>query len=326
LLVPIVLAVGCSGSGTAGKPLSPSTYLDHALSVIHSNAVYVPSGGWTPSLREARKMAVGAKTPAETYAAIIYTLGQLQRAGDMHAGFTNPENAKLEAQAEKSSGDTLTAAPVVSPLSRRIGLVNLPAIGSPPDSRNAHHYARTALRSIGALQAKAHPCGWIIDLRDDSGGDMYPMLLAVGPILGNGRAIGFVAKDGKPVFVSYRNGTLGGVGVVSRSPVSVAGIKPVPPVAVLTGLTTVSSGEAVAIAFRGRRDARSFGEPTGGATNSPQSYRLRDGASISVSADWDADRDGNVYRRAISPDVPVRGGDALEAAKHWLLSTDACSR
>lgn len=294
--------------------------------MIHSNAIYTPAAGWTQTEREARKMAAAAKTPADTYGAIIYTVGQLQQAGDMHAGFINPANAKLEAQAETTSGSALTAAPVVSRLARRIGLVELPAIGSQPDSKNARHYARTALASISALQAKAHPCGWILDLRDDSGGDMYPMLLAVGPILGDGRAIGFVDKSGTPAFVSYSNMTLSGGGQVVRSPIKVEDIEPLPPVAILTGLETLSSGEAVTIAFRTRRNTRSFGEPTGGATNSPQAYRLADGAIIHLSTDWDVDRDGNVYRHAITPDTPVNGGDALAAARHWLLSGDACSR
>ena len=66
---------------------------------------------------------------------------------------------------------------------------------------------------------------------------------------------------------------------------------------------------------------------TGSAlTNSPEAYRLADGAVIHISADWDVDRDGNVYRHPIAPDTPVNGGDALTAAQHWVLSTDACSQ
>jgi hypothetical protein len=42
----------------------------------------------------------------------------------------------------------------------------------------AHHAIREA--------ATARPCGWVVDLRRNTGGSLPPMLAAVGPILGDG--------------------------------------------------------------------------------------------------------------------------------------------
>ena len=159
------------------------------------------------------------------------------------------------------------------------------------------------------------------------------MLLGVGPILGSGNLIGFVDKNGKTVAsVSYRNNTLsararGAVHSVP-APERIPDFRPAPAVAVLTGPSTGSAGEAVAIAFRGRPLTRSFGANTAGATNSPTIYRLADGATIRFSTALDTDRQGHIYRHAIAPDVRVsasKGNDRVaRVAITWLKSTTAC--
>lgn len=59
-----------------------------------------------------------------------------------------------------------------------------------------------------------------------------------------------------------------------------------PRVAVLTAI----SGEAVAIAFRGRADTRSFGTPTCGLSTSNHTDRLSDGGNLYLTASVMADR------------------------------------
>ena len=326
-----LLVTACSSRKAAPNPRAPSVYLDHALTVMRANAIYTPASGWDAVALEARKMASAAKTTADTYGAILYLVGQLTQAGDAHAQFENPLTAKLMAQGGVAlSGTTMTPPPSVSLVDRRVGYVGVPAISSLPASPNSRRYVSTALSSISSLQAKDRPCGWIVDLRANTGGDMYPMLLSVGPILGEGRLIGFVARKGSTLYVSYRDSTLSGDGEPVAAPLKVAVFSPAPSVAVLVGPATVSSGEAVAIAFRERPNTRSFGAPTGGATDSPQTYRLADGAAVRVSVEWDVDRRGTVYKHPIRPDVAVSehlpDKAVVQAAEKWLLSTASCSQ
>jgi carboxyl-terminal processing protease len=323
-----VLAGGCSSRKTAANPLSPTAYLDHALTVMRANAVYTPTAGWPAVIKEARTMAAGAKTAVDTYGAINYAIGQLQQAGDLHAVFTNAFTAKVQAQAAATPGGS-SPPPTVSRVDDRVGLIDLPGVKTLP-TRNARRYAARALAAVASLQARDHPCGWIVDVRNNTGGDMYPMLLSVGPILGNGRLIGFTGGKVSDSFVSYSDGTLSGGGHIARAPVKVPNIAPAPAVAVLTNSMTFSSGEAVTIAFRGRLHTRSFGTSTGGATNSPQIYRLADGATVRVSVVWDIDRRGIVYRNPIKPEVAFPDSasprSVEQAAEKWLLSTAACAR
>ena len=157
---------------------------------------------------------------------------------------------------------------------------------------------------------------------------MYPMLLAIGPILGEGRLIGFAGRSGPVHWVSYRSGTLESDAGVVRAPRRVPDLTPQPPVAVVTSLDTASSGEAVAVAFRGRQSTRSFGTATWGAPNSPQSFRLSDGTSLRVSTYLDVDRTGTVYRGSVEPDVDAStyGYYAPEqVAARWVRTTPPCS-
>lgn len=100
----------------------------------------------------------------------------------------------------------------------------------------------------------------------------------------------------------------------------VAGIDAKPPkslsplvsawVAVLTGPRTASSGEAVAIAFRGRPDTRSFGLPTAGLSTANGTFPLPDGSMLLLTAAVDADRTGRKYRDKVDPDETI-GADAV---------------
>jgi carboxyl-terminal processing protease len=299
------------------------------LGLIRSNAVYTPKAGWRAVDSEATKMAASAKTAADTYPAIEYAIEQLREAGDLHATFTTPASQKIEEKIDSSTPKP--SPPSVSLATPRIGLIGLTAINRLPGTSDARQYATSALTDISALQDRRRPCGWIVDLRGDRGGDMYPMLQSVGPILGSGRLIGFSSKGKPSVWVSSRNTSLSGAGYKVRAPMRIPDISPAPAVAVLIGPNTASAGEAVAIAFKGRPQTRSFGATTAGATNSPDTYPLADGATIRISSNWEIDREGHIYRHAITPDALVaedfrRGDRPAAAASGWLESTLGCRR
>ncbi|MFI8817948.1 hypothetical protein ACIGWV_41730, partial [Streptomyces sp. NPDC055082] len=46
--------------------------------------------------------------------------------------------------------------------------------------------ARTTAETYASIRRAQGTCGWVVDLRHNSGGDMWGPLASVGPILGNG--------------------------------------------------------------------------------------------------------------------------------------------
>ncbi|NNF26841.1 MAG: peptidase S41, partial [Gemmatimonadetes bacterium] len=163
----------------------------------------------------------------------------------------------------------------------------------------------------------------------NTGGNMWPMIAGVGPILGEDTVGFFVDPDS--IFRSWSY--VEGEARINDSPVNAAIPAyeleaPGPHVAVLTDSLTASSGEAVAVAFRGRDGARSFGQPTWGLSTANAPFLLDDGAVIFLTVSTMVDRAGVVYGGEVAPDEVVMGektGDpqtdeVLEAALTWLTA------
>ena len=95
------------------------------------------------------------------------------------------------------------------------------------------------------------------------------------------------------------------------------------PIAILTGPSTISSGEIVTVAFRGQALTRSFGQPTRGLSTCNEDFALSDGAEIALTVAVYVDRTGERYGGAIQPDELVAGDreKLCEVASAWLHST-----
>jgi C-terminal processing protease CtpA/Prc len=92
-----------------------------------------------------------------------------------------------------------------------------------------------------------------------------------------------------------------------------------PRVAVLTDGLVASSGEAVAISFRARPNARSFGAATCGLSTANQTYRLSDGGMLYLTVAVMADRTRTPYGDSIAPDEMVSGdAEVVQRAIAWL--------
>ncbi len=81
------------------------------------------------------------------------------------------------------------------------------------------------------------------------------------------------------------------------------------------------------MAFRGRPNARSFGEPTAGVPTGNAPIPLPDGALLNLTSAYGLDRLGRTYADRIAPDQTVRtswrrvgtpGDPVVLAARAWL--------
>jgi C-terminal processing protease CtpA/Prc len=203
-----------------------------------------------------------------------------------------------------------------SRIGREVGYLELPTLAALHGDEEYPRRVRALIQEIDSPDV----CGWIVDLRRNGGGNMWPMLEGVRPVLGEG-PLGFFVPGNVPW--SYPS-TSGPAITVHRSN---------PPVAVLTSRVTASSGEALAIAFRGRALTRSFGESTFGVPTANTTFPLPDGAWLVLTTAHEADRTGRVYEGAIAPDetFPIdwrrlgADDDPLVArAADWLRGHAVC--
>jgi carboxyl-terminal processing protease len=293
-------------------------YLNHALDLIQEYSYYRKTVDWTAIRNAAYDLADGANTPTRTYAAINLVI---QMIGDRHGGITLPYtigNAR-SSYFEPAVGKLL---------GERLGYI-LVLNSNFSDDAVADQYVTSMQGEIKKID-QFHPCGWIVDLRGNPGGWYSPMEVGIGPVLGEGVLGGPIDADGKVTYLTYQDG-IGRLGdeveFAIASPYHL--IEPNPPVAVLTDSGTDSAAEVLTIAFHGRPDTRSFGQPTGGHNpGMGKVITLDDGGSLWITTHLMTDRTSKIYPETpIQPDevVPLHTDRSVpQAAMDWLLGQPAC--
>ena len=196
------------------------------------------------------------------------------------------------------------------------------AVGAFSGSMASATYFATQIQDVIRQSDKPNMAGWVVDLRGNTGGNYGPMIAGVGPILGGGVAGYFRRADGSGFGWGYADGGLGDGGPTPTvkylsNPYSL--IEPARRVAVLTDSLTNSSGEATAVAFRGRPATRTFGGETCGRSSAIGGYALSDGGSLGILEMVDVDRLGNVYGGKMPPDETIRDDKQMYARViQWL--------
>jgi hypothetical protein len=355
-------AICLAGKKPAPKPQQSPTaitkdaaaFLDTAIDIMREHDLHSQSVDWGAVRDEAFKRAGGAFNPIDTYPAIYWALVQLNDPGahlHLPPGLFPDQIALLEtaekeaAQAAPANPQAITPVPsafvnrrlpeghIVSAGGKNFGYIVLPRC-SAKDNDGLMLYAADVRRILTDLSAQ-NPRGWIVDLRGNTGGNMWPMLTGIGPILGDGAVGSFVAADGNITwfYQDGKTGTRDAGGVETVSLTISDGSQPAAangPVAILTDNSTASSAEAITIAFHGRPNTRFFGDHTAGKSTAVQPYKLDDGAELYLSTAVDADRSGKPYPDGFTPDqlfpsttvMPAEGSDPVVlAAQAWLSGT-----
>jgi len=302
-------------------------YLDAALDLIQHHAVNRARLNWPAIRQQALNTASAAVTPIDTYPAIAVVLGELD---------VNGHSSLVPLPIGKNTA-SLPAGPSQLPSGRllpggRIGYVALPGI-----SLTFADQYQAAGAAVMRRLLTGQPDGWILDLRSDDGGAVWPMLGGIQPLLGSGPIGSFVAPPAPAsvVRVTPTELTQGGQVSIRMSAAAPQGAS-TDPVVVLTGPTTGSSGEFAAIVFRGRPCTTSMGAATYGVPTGNTPYRLSDGADLILTTAFEADRTGRLYPDApIEPDIQVgtnyfatwRPTDpAIRAASRWLSLHRGCDQ
>lgn len=210
-------------------------------------------------------------------------------------------------------------------LSDSIGYLTVPWV-STTDSLICMRIADSLQDLIATLDGKG-VTRWIIDLRKNSGGNCWPMLAGIGPLLGEG-ICGYFVNGDEHIPITYRNGAAcQGKHVLCR--VSNDGYRirhERKSIVVLTGRRTVSAGEIVALAFSGKKEAYLLGEPTAGMTTANATYSLSDHSMLVLTVCREADATGKICEGSILPDKiihnvaigPVEDDAVKSAAIDWL--------
>lgn len=266
---------------------------------------------WHTVRSTAFRHASGARTPADTHNAIVLAIGVMD---DRHTYLIRPDPDRIL----RSETFEMPQARLIA--DGRVAVVRVPGL-SRADEQTERRYLDAGIDAVRTMNT-ARPCGWIVDLRTNSGGHMWPMLAVLAPLLSDGVLGSFVRPDGRYDWV-LRNGKISHRGtVLHQNPLRLT--TPEPPVAILTSDYTASAAEAALIAFRGLDRARTFGEPTAGFASATRAFELDDGALLLITTAYNVDRTGHRYgNEPIPPDQPATEPET--AAATWLTTRPRCS-
>lgn len=191
-------------------------------------------------------------------------------------------------------------------------VLTLPAIAS-VEGEAVTDYAAAGLTAVGDHEPR---CGWILDLRENYGGNMYPMLAAIAPFIDVAEPLMFVDRDGRSTPVTIDQYGVRSEDETLRMPLNSVGDLAHGPLAVLIGPKTASSGEAVTIALRGRPKVKTFGQSTYGFATANEVHQLADGHTLLLTQAWTGSRDGTTFPSGVAPDIAT--DLPLEAGIEWL--------
>ncbi len=171
---------------------------------------------------------------------------------------------------------------------------------------------------------------WIIDLRYNGGGNMFPMIEGITALVGNGVVGGTkgVTETESSVW-RIENGDFyydeQTVGLENACKLSSD-----PKIAVLTSVYTASSGEALAVILKNRPQTRFFGNKTNGKITATDWKQIDNLTAVSISVSYYKDREDKVYDKFVDvdetiefePKVTMEKDKGILRAVEWLNEGD----
>jgi carboxyl-terminal processing protease len=313
LLAASVAFGGCFLDGSLAPDPRDVTraFLGNIVDIMELNSVRRDSIDWVAFRADVYAAGEMATTFDQTHPAIQLAL---QRLEDNHSWFRKPDGSYLTYPRTFSC----LGAPVPTPtgIPADIGYVSIGQFSG--SDAEADGYMNEIQVQMEAMDSD-DLVGWVIDLRGNGGGNMWPMLAALHPFL-DGSTGFFVDPDS----VWNEWWVHDGVSFLDQVPLYTVPAPFVPRatggrVAVLTDVRVASSGEAMAIAFRGRPNTRSFGTATCGVSTGIVAGPVGNGYVLGLATVWMADRDSTVYGGQVPPDEELTDAAAtLARAIEWI--------
>jgi len=317
----VVLATTLTSCNKGEDPNSPipseqspqaKAYLTELMDIMEKNSINRYKIDWVTFRSSVINKVPTAQTVADTYLGVMAALSFLS---DNHSSFTTPAGYKF-------MGSTPTAIQIenIEPptIPDDVGYVRVTDYAGQTNDASAIVFASQIQNQIKQQDHSALK-GWIVDLRNNLGGNMWPMLAGIGPILGEGIAGYFIDPDGNETSWGVENGAsvMNGYPLTQLSN-SYELLAPNPKVAVLLNSAVASSGEIIAVSFIGRENTKSFGSATRGLSTANSGFMLSDYAILNLTVSYQADRNKKKYGVPINPDMLSRKETIINDALAWI--------
>ncbi len=281
-----------------GKNKIAEQYLGEIRNILKNQCWYADSVNLDDVYKNALDMSADATSTGDCYAGVAYMLDRL---GDRNGQFYDPATTRNWYEEQKINDDQ--ALYPTAAMDSGLVMIWLPGVTS-LNKVILQRYADTLHKQLAALKQNEIR-GWIVDLRENVGGNATAMLAAIGPLLDQ-KVCGRYIRRKETVDWTYDNGRANidttTIKVDKPYKVKQTGL----PLAILVSQQTYGAGELAFLALKSRNNIRSFGEPTAGVTVNEKRITLSDGAMLFFTAGIMGDTKGQKYHGKIHADVPVQ--------------------
>lgn len=241
----------------------------------------------------------------------------LRRLGDSHSMYLTPSEVRRWNRDPANPGSTVETWD-------RDGITYLSIPTFTGTSEFSEESFSKRISEILTISRDSAKCGWIVDIRQNRGGNMRPMLQGVEPLVGAGLYFSWQKKPG--IVDGWLKRPVREPAWQINNP-SVPALDSGRRLAVLQGPMTTSAGELLLISLTSRPNTRTFGAPTAGKASGNVAVWLPNGGTLALTTVLAVDRSGKIWDGPIPPDEAVATtsnattDDAeVEAAARWLQS------
>jgi hypothetical protein len=282
--------------------------LDRVLDLAKSKGYRSRHVDWDRVGQEARTLEASKGEDA----AIRFVIAAL---GDKHTSYKAPVPPVSKPSAIPAASTEATTTPIA-------------AVQAPVDAMpvvQIHHWlgkdpagATQTVRSALSQALADRPCGLILDFSSNSGGNMWPMLVGLSPLLSDGPLGAFRAADGTISPIVKFDGLIVVDGHTHplNYPLALTPPAAVAAIAIVIGPQSASSGEITPLMFYGQKNVRFFGRKTAGFTSGNQVFPLPNGGTLILTTSMTQDRNGHEHPDGIEPDVA--SSRPREEGSAWL--------
>jgi carboxyl-terminal processing protease len=297
----------------ASMSAEAQAHLVEIIAMLQREWLHRDGFDWPGFTRQVMEKAGTAQTIPETYDAIRAGLKLL---GDKHTYYIPAKGDTIfNPESPTQSTGECTPPPAVTPtLPADVGYIQIRV----SSGQSGAELLDKAIRQ----RDRAGLVGWIVDMRNSRGGNMWPFVAAIGPVMGEGTLGFFIDAHKQPTAWGYTAGRAW-LGTEAETFAALEThyklATPNPRVALLTDIGVASSGEAIAIAFRARPNTRSFGTATCGLSTAVAQFPLKHGGRIAIVTSVMADRTRKPYGKTVDPDEVVNDpAEVVPRALSWL--------
>lgn len=327
ILILCLLSQTCFSQTTDTSLISQKEVMkiaNEVSKIIKNNSLFTDSLNWNFINEEVQKMSTTINKKEDLTLIYRFFIKQLRHVGDNHSNVLT-QNMIKQIQSKPQVNKKVDKQAISKYLGDGVGYIKVPDCLYLESEKNKK-YTKQLQSLIKNIDDENNITSWVIDLRNNEGGDASPMLAGLNCLIEDGIVAYAISPFHKRQIVwNSLNGKIKvGDTNFKYDNYKVKNINST--FAVLIDSTTASSGEIVAVSFCGIKNAKLFGVPSAGYITSNTRITISNGDMLLIADSYITDRNHKKYIDKIIPDMIVNPTNnikdqTLAQAKKWLVDT-----